>query len=426
MYMNGIKESVVSAGVSTPKSSLGWLRATAIGAGLLCLSAFAQAQTVFFQESFNSGTGQFTGSGSVYTGSYGVRLRGGSSPGSIMSADISTVGLSNIVLSFDRTTSGLDVGEAAVALWSVDGSAFTAVESVRSASGRVSFLLGAAAANQNRLRLRFQINASSLLEYVSIDNITLSGNGSTNPPPGGGGTLPPVSSVDADGPFATTVTSSSGPGRGWVVRPTTLGANGLKHPIFIWGPGAGTGPSNYEFHLRRIASHGFVVYSETSTGDGDEMRAAITWLINENNRSGSTYYQKLDTTKIAIGGHSRGSLSAFGAASDARITTSIHVAGGSFDGNGSRNLRKPAAYICGEADTSATPNCERDYRNTTTPVWFTIMDGVSHTQAARSGLPAIVGWLRWHIGGETARRSMFIGTGCDFCSGMWDTQYKNW
>jgi hypothetical protein len=169
-----------------------------------------------------------------------------------------------------------------------------------------------------------------------------------------------------------------------------------------------------------------VVYSETPTGDGDEMRDAITWLISENGRAASPYYQRLDTTKIAIGGHSRGSLSAFGAANDARITTSIHVAGGSFDGNGSSNLRRPAAYICGENDTSATPNCERDYRATTVPVWFTIMDGVSHTQAARSGLPAIVGWLRWHIGGETARRSMFIGTGCDFCSGTWDTEYKNW
>jgi hypothetical protein len=401
------------------------LRSAVLGAGLLCVATLASAQTVAFQESFASGTGQFTSSGSVSTGGY-ARLRGGSSPGSITSRAISTTGLSNISLSYDRTTSGLDLGETTVASYSVNGSTYTTVESTRTASGRVTFNLGAAAANQSQLTLRFQVNASSLFEYVTIDNVTLSGTGPGGGG-GGGGTLPPVSSVNADGPFTTTADTSTGPGRNaWVVRPTTLGANGLKHPIFIWGPGAGTGPSNYDFHLRRIASHGFVVFSEVSTGDGSEMRAAITWLINENNRAASPYYQKLDTTKIAIGGHSRGSLSAFGAASDARITTSIHVAGGSFDGNGSSNLRKPAAYICGEADTSATPNCERDYRATTVPVWFTIMDGVSHTQAARSGLPAIVGWLRWHIGGETARRSMFIGTGCDFCSGTWDTEYKNW
>jgi hypothetical protein len=410
--------------VETTRFVARW-RAACIGAAVVALSLPASAQTVIFQESFDSGVGQFAATGSVSTGSFGARLRGGSSPGTITSRAISTAGFTNVSVSFDRTTSGLDVGEAAVASYSVNGSAYSNVESTRTASGRVTFSLGAAAANQTQLTLRFQVSASSVLEYVSVDNVTLTGTGSGGG--GGGGTLPPVSRVDADGPFTTTADTSTGPGRNaWVVRPATLGANGLKHPIFVWGPGAGTGPSNYDFHFRRIASHGFVVFSEVSTGDGSEMRAAITWLINENNRAASPYFQKLDTTKIAIGGHSRGSLSAFGAASDTRITTSIHVAGGSFDGNGSRNLRKPAAYICGEADTSATPNCERDYRNTTTPVWFTIMDGVSHTQAARSGLPAIVGWLRWQIGGETARRSMFIGTGCDFCSGMWDSQSKNW
>jgi hypothetical protein len=96
--------------------------------------------------------------------------------------------------------------------------------------------------------------------------------------------LPPVSSVTMDGPFTTTVDASAGPGRaGLVVRPMVLGANGLKHPIFIWGPGRGTQVRDYETFMRRIASHGFVVYSEISqAADGTEMLAAITWLMGEN------------------------------------------------------------------------------------------------------------------------------------------------
>jgi len=247
------------------------------------------------------------------------------------------------------------------------------------------------------------------------------------PPPTGGGTLPPVSSVETNGPFATTIERRTGPSRdGWVVRPTNLGANGLLHPIFIWGPGAGSTPSSYEDHLRRIASHGFVVYSEVSSNSGSEMTRAIDWLISENARRTSPYYQKLDTTKIAAGGHSRGSVGTFAIASDPRLTTTIHVAGGSFDGNGPYNLQRPAAYICGENDNLATPNCERDYRNTRVPVWFTILDNVDHTSAARAGLPEIVAWLRWHLGGETERRSMFIGAGCYFCGSDQTTQYKNW
>ncbi|WP_129646724.1 hypothetical protein [Peristeroidobacter agariperforans] len=129
---------------------------------------------------------------------------------------------------------------------------------------------------------------------------------------------------------------------------------------------------------------------------------------------------------MAAGGHSRGSIGTFAIASDSRLKTTIHVAGGSFDGNGSRNLRNPAIYICGESDTTATPNCERDYSATTVPIVFTIMDNVGHIDAARSGLPAITAWLRWHIGGETERRSMFIGAGCYFCGGIWSTRSKNW
>jgi hypothetical protein len=223
------------------------------------------------------------------------------------------------------------------------------------------------------------------------------------------------------------VTQSTGSSRaGWVVRPTTLGANGLKHPIFIWGPGAGTGPAEYEFHLRRLASHGFVVYSETSTNSGSEMTAAITWLINENNRAASPYYQKLDTTKIAAGGHSRGSIATFAIAGDARLTTTLHISGGSFDGNGPNNLRKPAAYMCGGGDTLALPNCERDYTNTRVPVFYTAVGDVSHVQAAREALPAITAWLRWHIGGESFRRDNFLASNCAFCTGKWVSKSKNW
>jgi hypothetical protein len=240
--------------------------------------------------------------------------------------------------------------------------------------------------------------------------------------------LPPVSSVETNGPFATTIDKYTGPTlQAWVVRPSTLGSQGVsQHPIFIWGPGAGTGPSNYEDHLRRWASHGFVVYCIASTGDGSEMKSAIDWLITQNNRSTSRYYKKLLTSKIAVGGHSRGSLSAFGIAADSRLTTSIHIAGGSFDGNGPKNLRKAAMYAVGSADTTALSNVQRDYTNTTVPVWFGTMSGVDHIQAARQALPATTAWLRWHLAEETSRKSMFIGSGCYFCSGMWTVKYKNW
>lgn len=402
-----------------------WLRTAALG--LLTAMGSAHAQVVVLQQNFSTGLGSFASAGSVSTSSAGARMSGAllGTDGSITSAPISTQGFSGLTLTFTRATSGLDSGEAGIAAFSVDGTNYTTLESTQSASGATTVTLPTVAANQSQLRLRFRVNASSSLETYTVASLTLQGSTGTTPPPTG--SLPPVSSVAVDGPFATTVTQSTGSSRsGWVVRPTNLGANGLKHPIFIWGPGAGTGPAEYEFHLRRLASHGFVVYSETSSNSGSEMTAAMTWLISENSRSTSPYYQKLDTSRIAAGGHSRGSIASFAIAGDSRLTTTIHVSGGSFDGNGPNNLRKPAAYMCGGGDSLALPNCDRDYTNTRVPVFYTVVGNASHTQAAREALPAITAWLRWHIGGESFRSDNFLATNCAFCTGTWSSKKKNW
>lgn len=231
-----------------------------------------------------------------------------------------------------------------------------------------------------------------------------------------------MDSVDTNGPFQTSENRNAGPnGDAWVVSPTNLGADGLQHPIFIWGPGGGTGPADYDWFLDRVASHGIVVYADVSSGNGAEMDDAIDWLIAENNRPGSAYYQKLDTSNISAGGHSLGSVSTFAIADDPRLSTTIHVAGGSFDCNGPSSLRNPALYIGGTEDF-ATPNMECDYDVTDVPVFLTILDGVDHIYATREGQPAIVAWLRWSIGGEEFRQDEFISPSCDFCGGLYDSE----
>lgn len=242
------------------------------------------------------------------------------------------------------------------------------------------------------------------------------------------GTLPPVMAVDMDGPFMVTQSLASGPGGDdglW--HPTELGKDGIKHPIFLWSCGGGSNPTAYVDHMSRIASHGFVVTAMVSTGNGGEQIASLEWLTAENARMGSPLFGKLDLDKVGAGGHSLGSVSTFAIGDDPRIDTTIHVAGGSFDGNGHAGLHAPTAYVCGEADTLATPQCVTDYANTdNVPVFYTLMDGVNHIQAAREGLPVMVAWLRWHLGGEEMRRGMFLDPSCEFCMGKWVSQSKNW
>lgn len=150
----------------------------------------ASAATIIFQENFDSGLGQFSASGNVYTGSYGVRMRGGSNDGVITSPSISTEGFTDITLSYDRNTDGtLDFGEFGYAEVSVDGgSTFTVVEATQDATrSRVTFPLGPEAENQPSVILRYRIDASLFYEEYEVDDVVLEGTGDG----GGDGGGPP-------------------------------------------------------------------------------------------------------------------------------------------------------------------------------------------------------------------------------------------
>jgi hypothetical protein len=222
------------------------------------------------------------------------------------------------------------------------------------------------------------------------------------------------------------IDTTAGPGDdGWLVYPTNAGQNGVDHPILVWGPGAGSDPADYEDMLRQWASHGFIIYSEVSSSSGDYMVDALDWLEDQNASPSHPLYQDIDISEVAFGGHSRGSIGTFDVATEPRLDTTIHVAGGSFDGNGPNNLRKPTLYIGGDEDF-ATANMERDYTNTRVPVWFNILNGTDHILATRNGQHIITAWLRWHLADEEFRRTTdFLSPNCTFCN-LGEVEYKNW
>jgi len=171
------------------------LRAMLIGFSLALIASAAQADVIYAEE-FANGLGRFTASGSVYTGSYGARMRGGSAPGSITTNAIDTTGFESLTLSATRTASGLDFGEAGRVSVSADGGAFTVLESQRSPSGRATFQLP----NASSVRLRFAITASSLLETYEVDGVSLEGTRTGGcepncPPP------PPTGTDPGTGPW---------------------------------------------------------------------------------------------------------------------------------------------------------------------------------------------------------------------------------
>jgi hypothetical protein len=269
------------------------------------------------------------------------------------------------------------------------------------------------------------------------------------------GSLPAIMDPTEPGSFTPQTTQSVGPGQSYTtIAPQELGRAEVKHPIVVWGPGAGANPALYRMLLEHIASHGFVVVSYNSTPEGQELNSGIDWILEESMRSGSPYAGKLDTQKIAMGGQSAGSLATFQAAKDEqRITTTLHINGGSFNnGMDTMNLSKPALFLCGDDPEAlmgdglsvgdlAHPMCNMDFAAAKVPVWYGVVKGSSHTtvvdtmSAGMSGDPqfkkpylgAHVAWLRWQLAGDQQMKKLFVGPDCGYCKETmtWVVQQKD-
>jgi predicted dienelactone hydrolase len=225
----------------------------------------------------------------------------------------------------------------------------------------------------------------------------------------------------------------AGPSRNaTVLYPRDLGKDGLKHPIVVWDNGAGqTGLSIYQALLSHLASHGFAVYAAYSATDaGKELTDGLDWMIAQAAVSSSPFYQKLDTTKTAAMGHSQGSIATFSIAADPRLTTTIHLSGGTnpdiAQGHATLpNLHNPAAFICGEVPAAgadgltngdtASPWCAYDFEHTDQPVFLAQIKGASHITAPGMTLGACAAWLRWRLMADTTQAVNFVGPDCTLC-----------
>lgn len=250
------------------------------------------------------------------------------------------------------------------------------------------------------------------------------------------GSLPGVTDFKSKGPF--TPKREPGPSGYVLFYPQELGRDGTKHPILSWGPGAVETASDFVTMLNHIASHGFVVISFDATPQGQELIKGIDYLLAENMRADSVFYEKLDPTKISAGGHSAGSLATFVIGGDPRLVTTLHISGGTFEPHTDiMNLHAPALFVCGEPGGDgllvgdvANPNCEIDFMNATVPVFYGITKGASHMTPTEIGDPtirthqlaAMVGWLRWQLLADANAQTMFTGPTCTLCADpAWST-----
>ena len=280
--------------------------------------------------------------------------------------------------------------------------------------------------------------------------MSLSEGGASSSDASGGlsdGIFPPVSDPGVAGPYTPTTTLTTGPSNNYTIfAPKELGQGGIKSPIIIWGDGGGGGSpaGGYPAVFSNLSSHGFLTIGYNGTPAASDMTTALTWIIAQATDSTSPYYNKIDPTKIAAMGHSSGSTATFAIANDPRLTTTMHLDGGTLPPHTDlKNLVHPAAEICGDSGGNgvttgdeARTYCDYDFANATTPLWYGDVIGAAHITITGSDpttdpklkafVTGITGWVLWQLAGNTKMKAFFLPapTGCTLCkeTTIWNVQ----
>lgn len=235
--------------------------------------------------------------------------------------------------------------------------------------------------------------------------------------------------------------SDAGINEGTIYRPSELGG-AEKFPIFVWGNGGCSldGTSNRSAMVE-IASHGYVVVADGTPGSddsrdssGEPLLAYAQWLIEENDKPCSVFYQSMETTKVGANGFSCGGLMATDTAGDPRIATWGHTSSGLFSANQSLydSIHTPVLILTGSDDELAQENGLRDYTDISesqdVPIMYFEKAGAGHggdlfSPDGGEFTEIILAWNNWWLKedeGATGKGAL-VGASCSYCS---DTSWE--
>jgi hypothetical protein len=252
------------------------------------------------------------------------------------------------------------------------------------------------------------------------------------------GLWPPVSDYGAAGPFATSRDTDTGPGAAYdVLRPSVLGAAGLKHPIVAWANGTMYSLDLYAPLLTHWASYGFVVIAghTNSTAGGATIKAAVDWMIAQATTTGSPYFGGLDVHAIAASGHSQGGgatiAAGAGAPGTVPLTTTLPLMpylGFEKDLSIIGKQTAPMGNIVATMDTTAPGVADQVYQGINTELVQPEFIGV-HTDAMSPAMLApTLAWLRYRLMGDAVAKTWFYPAGsCGLCTNAAykSVRYKN-
>lgn len=130
------------------------------------------------------------------------------------------------------------------------------------------------------------------------------------------------------------------------------------YPVIAWANGTMVTAGFYDKLLVEIAKGGYIVVAcdESMSEDGKAQIASIDFILEKNNDKNDIFYNKINTNKIGVIGHSQGGRSSVNAAvADSRIDCVISIAGSNFDYE-VEGLKTPTLFFAGTSDMIVSPS----------------------------------------------------------------------
>ena len=137
-----------------------------------------------------------------------------------------------------------------------------------------------------------------------------------------------------------------------VFYPNSINASSEALPVIAWANGTGFSYTIYESLIKEIAEGGYIVVANTETmsADGSAQISSLDFVISENNNSSSVLCGKVNTSRLAVAGHSQGGRSSVNAAAkDSRIACALSLAGSNFVEEAEK-LSAPTLFFAGTRD----------------------------------------------------------------------------